>query len=193
MNEYNDFSKVGSYILLHSGYDFNFEYPEKTIVPIEDIAHALSNICRFNGHTKVFYSVAEHSVLCSYLVERGFEYDALFHDGGEALLGDISTPLKKLLPDFKVIEDKVESSLFEALGVTYPLPPQIKKADLQALALEKKHLMPDTDSVWGILQGVEVPDIIWPFGLTPPAAKKLFLDRYEELMLEKRKKYLKKC
>src|SRR5688500_14252940 len=87
-----------SYIRTYTGKEFYPLKPELDKIDIEDIAHALSNLCRFTGHTKQFYSVAQHSVLASEFVRV---YDnphlnlfVLLHDASEAYICDISRPLK---------------------------------------------------------------------------------------------------
>jgi uncharacterized protein len=104
--------EVGPAIMLHSGAWFDFCAPSKSDFTIEDIAHGLANICRYSGQCSEFYSVAEHSILVSE-VAKGFEFEALMHDAAEAFLGDITRPLKQLLPDFKKIETEVELAVFE--------------------------------------------------------------------------------
>lgn len=97
-----------SFILTLSGK--KFDYINSTIddIDIEDIAGALSNICRFAGHLSEFYSVAQHSVLCSQLVEPEFAFEALMHDAAEAYCLDIPAPLKALLPDYRLIETRTD-------------------------------------------------------------------------------------
>ena len=89
--------------MLQSGAWFDFLDPESSDFAIEDIAAGLSNICRYAGQCSGFYSVAEHSLLVS---EVAFDhaYAALMHDAAEAFIGDVTRPLKQLLPDFKRIE-----------------------------------------------------------------------------------------
>ena len=70
----------GPTIILRSGNYFDLQDPSASRFEVTDIAHALSNICRFTGHTRQFYSVAEHSVLCSYLVPHEDRMIALMHD-----------------------------------------------------------------------------------------------------------------
>lgn len=181
MNNYNDFSKIGSYIGLNSGRNYDLMNPENSSLVITDVAHALSNTCRFNGHCDEFYSVAEHSVMVSYLIEPEFAFDGLMHDISEAVLGDVSTPLKKLLPDYHAIEARVEEALFKKYGITYPLRPEVKKADLTALAIEKRDLMPRSDR-WQILDGIQIPIGFRAVGHPPAIAKKMFLDRHKELV-----------
>ncbi|MNK09937.1 hypothetical protein D3C87_279460 [compost metagenome] len=181
MNNYNDYTKITSYIGMNSGRNFDLVNPEKSTLTIQDVAHALSNTCRFNGHCDRFYSVAEHSVMVSYLIEQEFAFDGLMHDISEAVLGDVSTPLKKLLPDYHVIEDRVEASLFKRYGIAYPLIPQVKKADLTALAIEKRDLMPRSGE-WPVLNGIIIPEGFTAIGMPPEVAKKRFLERHRELV-----------
>jgi hypothetical protein len=155
---------------------------------ISDIAHGLSNICRFTGHTDRFYSVAQHSVLVSYLVPNKHAFAGLLHDAHEAYMGDVSTPLKALLPDYKRLEHSVERSLHAHFGLPEVNHPSVKRADLVMLATEKAQLLHPTvsDERWELLDGVPCltdvlpgagPLVPWP----PYIAKKLFLERYRAL------------
>lgn len=76
----------------------NLFKPDPKLICLEDIAHGLANTCRWNGHTKTFYSVAEHAVRVSRLVPKGKRLTAIFHDAEEAYWGDIVSPLKMMLP-----------------------------------------------------------------------------------------------
>lgn len=161
------------YITTWSGHKFNFLNPEPTSITIEDIAHALSLQCRFNGHCESFYSVAEHSVKVCNLVEGyGMERDivltALLHDAAEAYIGDVVSPVKQLLPEFKKIERDLEERIAERFSLVYPFPDVVSKADKEALRLEFATLAP--------FCGFN-PDK----GLSPPEAEKLFLDAFGRL------------
>lgn len=168
-------------ILTHSGRSFNLLEPTPAMVEIEDIAHALSNLCRFTGHTKAFYSVAEHSILTSYLVPETYGLEALLHDAAEAYIGDVSSPLKQLLPEYKVIEERID----QAIRRRFCLPGQpaqfIKDADLMMLATEKRDLMPPDQENWDILAGVKAHIFSVRLPLRPEEARASFLNRYMNL------------
>lgn len=171
------------YVSTHAGKQFFFAHPAKSEIRLGDIAHSLSQICRFTGHTDQFYSVAQHSVLTSYLVDPQHALHALMHDAAEAYVGDVSMPLKTLLPDYKEIEKSVEKAIFARFGLPEQIPEDIKHADLVMLATEKRDLMPNVTEDWAIL------DNIVPMGrkihpLRSHQAKTLFLERFVELSHE---------
>lgn len=178
-------------IMLYSGEYFNFLEPEKSKITIEDIATALSKINRYTGHTSKPFSVAEHCVRGSIEIETehnhnrflanilGLEF--LLHDAAEAVLNDISTPLKQLLPEYKVIEQRVELDFARRFGTSFPMLPEVKVCDSRMLATEVIFLMPVKCQQWECLQGVKPYDIqINPW--TPKVAEKAFLKRYYSLM-----------
>jgi len=180
-------------ILTVGGTYFDFMQPEQCAIDIQTIAHALSHICRFTGHTSSFYSVAQHSVLVSQLVPPEHAMAGLLHDAAEAYLGDVASPLKQLLPEYKAIEKRVEAHVLACFGLPATLPPEVKQADLLALAIEQRDLMPCHDDVWecehtpGFYRGV-ASDLINP--LTPYEARMEFLKRFEDLLLLGLEKYL---
>ena len=115
--------------------------PTLEMICIEDIAHALSNQCRFGGHLPAFYSVAQHSVLCSQAVGDQYKLQALLHDASEAYLLDIPRPIKQGLSNYKEIEDKLMTLIAEKLGFKYPLDKPVKQIDEKMLQFEWEHLM----------------------------------------------------
>lgn len=167
-------------IMMASGRYFNFEDPEGFDWNIDDIAHSLSLQNRFTGHTRCFYSTAEHSVRASHLVPPGFELEALLHDAHEFAYGDMSTPLKILCPEYRRLEDRGERAMRKAFGLPEKMSPEVKVADLRMLATEKRDVMPDSNQNWGILEGVEpAPAMIQ--GWVPEVAKAMFIHRYNLL------------
>lgn len=149
-------------------------------IDIEDIAHGLAYQCRFNGQTNQFYSVAQHSLMVAELVPPAYSRAALLHDAAEAYLGDMVKPLKVLLPAFADIEDKVTQLIARHFDLDFSDYAPIKHADLQALATEKRDLMPHSVEPWSYLQGFDpLPDVIQP--LNPNDAKRLFLESWQRL------------
>lgn len=133
-----------------------FDYLSATIddIDIEDIAVALSNICRFSGHLPEFYSVAQHSVLCSQLVSPEFAFEALMHDAAEAYCQDIPAPLKALLPDYREIEKHTDQLIRFKFGLPLEEASVVKYADLTMLATERRDLDIDDSIPWVILEGI---------------------------------------
>lgn len=170
---------VGPTIMLRSGAWFDFCAPASSDFTIDDIAHGLANICRYSGQCSSFYSVAEHSILVSETA-TGFEFEALMHDAAEAFLGDITRPLKQMLPEYKRIEADVERAILDRFGVNWPIPLEVKQADLRVLAAEQKQIMPEGTDSWVRGQKVE-PAPILVRHLLPDEAKHLFLERFEML------------
>jgi hypothetical protein len=171
------------WISLLSGGQFNYNNPEESNVDLDDLAGALSNICRFSGHLPTFYSVAQHLVNTSRIVPVEHAFDALMHDTAEAFTNDLPTPLKWALPVFKELEVKIEAAMADKFGFSFPYPDCIKSADTVMLLLEKTYVKGDT-SVWPNYEGIEFEhfkDKVDLKGWTPKRAKREFLERYHEL------------
>jgi uncharacterized protein len=171
-------------ILTIAGKYFNFLEPERNEFGIHEIAHALSLLCRFTGHTPTMYSVAQHSVAVSYLVPREHALVGLLHDAAEAFMGDVSAPLKQLLPEYKAIEKRVQAAIYMRFGIDPIEPPCVKKADLIMLATEQRDLMPAHDDVWeweGI-EGIEpMKRRVVPW--SSEEAAYVFLRRFQNLQM----------
>ena len=105
-----------SFIKTFSGKHFYYDRINKDDIVINDIAVSLTKICRFAGHLSHFYSVAQHAVLSSQLVPQEFAFEALMHDATEAYCQEIPDKLKRLLPDYKRIEEKIKEIFQEKSG-----------------------------------------------------------------------------
>lgn len=146
---------------------YDFEEPDRSTVSMEEIAHSLAGIRRWNGQTTPYISVAQHVCLVSdWLYEEIGDplvaYYGLHHDDHEALRGDIPSPRKRFLKKHKMLfeGEEVSEDTFiygKLLGIPYPVPEDIEKkvklADLISLVTEKRWLKPDT--------------VTWPPGFPP--------------------------
>lgn len=168
------------------GHYLNLLEPRASAIGIESIAHALSHLCRFTGHTYSFYSVAQHSVLVSLLVPEDMAREGLLHDAQEAFIGDVATPLKRLLPDYLAIEERFESVIAERFGLTWTPETRraVKQADMTMLATERRDLLGRAKEgmEWAALR--DVLPLSYPVQpMRPENAKRAFLDRAKELGL----------
>lgn len=169
----------GPTILTASGHYFDFRAPEASRFGILDIAHALSNLCRFTGHTARFYSVAEHCVHASRIVPPADAFAALMHDAAEAFLGDVSRPLKSLLPDYMALERHVEAVVLARFGLPPTLPHSVKLADRAMLLAEQRQALRNADR-WPDFDGTAPANVTLHFW-QPDDARHHFLARFVEL------------
>jgi len=126
-------------IMTLSGVEVNFSKPDPDSININDISNALSRIPRFCGHTRFFYSVAQHCLMCSYVCKE-FPLEALMHDATEAYMMDLPKPLKRLIPYYGAIEDRLAGAIALKLNFKYPFPEEIHIVDKKCLATEGKML-----------------------------------------------------
>ncbi len=158
--------------------------PHSNDVRVEDIAHALANICRFGGHTKGFYSVAQHSVLVSTYVPREYRFVALMHDAPEAYLGDMVRPMKhaRAMQGYRDAEDLVWAAVAEAYGLPATIPEPVHVADHRLLYTERRDLLAVRlwdESGWEKTAGVlaePYPERITPW--SPRDAEAVFLNTF---------------
>jgi 5'-deoxynucleotidase YfbR-like HD superfamily hydrolase len=172
-----------TWIQTEDGREFPLLDPQPHHVNFNVIAAATAKLCRFTGHTQCFYSVAQHMVHTTDLVDLEAKPYALLHDAHEAYVGDWSTPLKWAVNDLgggdaiKRLVTKADQAIFSAAGLAWPMPPhiaaQVKRADMVMLATERRDLLADGPD-WGI----DLPD---PAGFTiKPWSWDMAMDRYAE-------------
>lgn len=175
-----------AYIHTFGGKRWKHADPQPDDVLLEDISHALSNLCRFTGHVKQFYSIAEHSLRVSYLCPPEHQLWALLHDASEFAVGDMNRPLKYSpgMGVYKMYEMKAKTAIMEHFGLAQEQPLCVKLADDKMLVTEQRDLM------WGItsagnvqkdrLHNVEpLAEKIVP--MSPEQAERTFLMRFYEI------------
>ncbi len=177
----------GDWIQVRSGGRFYPLDPRPEEVFIEDIAHALANCCRFAGHVREFYSVAQHSVLVSRHCDQADSLFGLLHDAAECYICDLSRPVKQSLRRAGIVVfDTIEGAIMDAVCVRFGLPliqpESVDRADVLLLATEARDLMAPLTPGWRhtIENGHPVlEDRIVPW--TPLRAREEFLKRFREL------------
>ena len=176
-----------SFILTHSGKRVQFEAFDPACIDIEDIAHALSMVCRFAGHCPRHYSVAQHSMLVADLVSEEYKLAALLHDASEAYLGDVTSPLKHSgqMRGYRELEGIIQFGIDRHYGIDSHAV-AIKEADLRALYIEGR-------SFWGVEEmahwGFDAAIIdwaktsrqtVWPHAPSPEVTKRQFLEYFRK-------------
>ena len=158
-----------SMIVLSNGESHYFQQPFNA--DINTIAHALAHINRFTGHVGQ-YSVAQHCVLVAAQLPKELKLAGLLHDAPEAYIGDVSAPLKRLLPEYKRIEKWYHQQIDQQFNVETEHP-AVKEVDIQLLVTE------------AISFGLPVDDFpqVQPLELTiepwnPALAQVMFMDTY---------------
>lgn len=192
--------KKGGYFTTYSGIKFNpIAEDAWERIDIRDIAHASSNICRFNGHGKMFYSLAQHCVLVSYLCDPEDAFEGLLHDGSEAYLSDVVRPVKEteLFEQYRWLEKKLEADIAKKFGTPFPMSPSVKEADMEIVVWEAENLftpVPEwvtaykSEHPFKRMQKLEQLVIetqdraFWPFNCWPHhLAKAKYIKRFMEL------------
>lgn len=168
-----------------SGYMFDLLTPDPNMVDIEEIAHCLAYECRYNGHIPGdnFLSVAEHSVAVCERIQKDVESGsvnvpliALLHDAHEAYTGDVTAPLKRLLPEIREVERVIQEVVHTKYGiseVSEKTARVVKRADEQVGEMERMIFsnMREDGGNNGLLF------------LVPKKAKKLFMDKFKEVYI----------
>ena len=162
---------------------------------VDTIAHALSNLCRYNGHTERFYSVAEHCLLVQLVVDvratglgltpeqrAMLSFEALVHDAVEAYLGDVCAPFKKM-PEFasyRQAEARLSSELRKWFGLASDEPELVRQIDVEIRGTERHWLMPESRA---LVEWKTAPILEWMEcgTMTPQEAKHGWLTRFYDL------------
>ena len=138
-------------IRTRSGRYLDFANPDPADIQLEDIAVALSRAPRFSGHTREFYSVAQHSIFVGRMIAGKGRLKGYLHDASEAYLADVATPAKQLLPEYYVLESRVMGAIAQAFGLHegFQHDADVKSADVAMLFYERDAMI-DKDIEWTI-------------------------------------------
>lgn len=172
------------WFITSSGKRFFALDPQPDAICVEDIAHALAQICRFGGHVLRFYSVAQHSVIVSQIVPPELAMHGLMHDAAEAYCGDVIRPIKRNLPGYGEIEAAIDEAVHRRFGLralTLAEHQEIKRADNVALVTERRDLVAPHTYPWKEDERGYDPLALPIDPLCPRAARWLFLARFVEL------------
>lgn len=172
-------NRQGDWIQTYTGRKFYTLDPRPEEVDIVDIAHALSMMCRYNGHCERFYSVAEHSVLIARHLPLKYKLWGLLHDASEAYIADINRPTKRFMPEYKSIERNIMLAVCDHFGLDRDEPFEVKCADNGILFDECAQNMKTPPNDWALTDpplGVTLK--YWP----PACAKHWFLTTYEDII-----------
>lgn len=181
----------GDWMQTHTGVAFYPLSPRAEDVSPLDIAHSLAMQCRYNGHVKRFYSVAEHCVLMADFIIDGSDIRdaetarelalwALLHDAAEAYIGDMVRPLKLHMPAFRRADDDVTAVIADRFGlVSRTIPPEVKAIDTRILLDERAALLGTPPGEWTMegMQPLGVKIHAWD----PERAKREYMLRLVEL------------
>jgi hypothetical protein len=170
----------GGWIQTFTGKRFWPFDPDPDDIDIKDIAHALSNLCRFGGHTKFFYSVAEHSINVCRECHRVDGLWGLLHDASEAYLLDLPSPVKHH-PDmqlYREAEARLMEMICQRFGLPIVCPDSVHLADAELLATEAQQLIGPQVQPW-----IDMPEPLSMLlsGLKPEIAERTFLTFFNVL------------
>lgn len=161
-------------------YIFN---PTVESLDLADISHSLSMVCRFGGHTKKFYSVAEHCVILSNVVPEEHAKWALMHDASEAYFGDLIRPIKHTpaLKGYREAEKNIQKVIAKKFGLPSEIPSIVKEFDSHLLYTEAKEMFMNFDLSYFDKKGYRHLTNVEFNYYSPNEAKKVFLSRFSEL------------
>lgn len=176
----NEEDRVGDWGQSFRGEKFWPLDPRPEDIHIVDIAHALSLVCRYNGHCKFHYSVAQHSVLCSQAAPEHLRLEALMHDASEAYLCDIPRNFKSALKGYAELEERMMNVIAKKYGFNWPVSPLVKEIDNRVLLTEKLFVL-NPGPGWNLDKSYSPYSDLEIKSIQPLEAEKQFLLRFEEL------------
>lgn len=141
-------SNNNPWIQLSSGAKFDLVDLESNEFKVLDLAQGISKLCRFGGACTEFYSVAQHSVLCAVYAPEHLKYQALMHDIHETITGDMPSPIKRNLPDYREFENRIAAFIRRRLDLPIDLDPLIHEIDMRMLVTEKRDIMAKCEHEW---------------------------------------------
>jgi len=178
-------TQLDHFIETYTGKKFYFLEPQETEVDIIDIAHSLSMQCRYTGHCRKFYSVAEHCIHVADLCSDESKLYGLLHDASEAYLTDIASPVKPFLQNYKMMEKQIMSTVYEKFGLEPSLPIEVQKIDLAILRTEADQLMISRGKDWVVNKNNSEPLLSVEIKCyAPTEAKEKFLEMFGDLYEE---------
>jgi hypothetical protein len=140
--------RKGDWLQTYTGAAFYPLDPRQDEIRFDDIAAALSKLCRYGGHCIRFYSVAEHCVHMASVAPDRWKLQALMHDAAEAYLIDLPRPIKRNIPAYSEIEIKLEKMIFERFGIEWPPSYAVAELDNRILTDERLQNMAPPPAPW---------------------------------------------
>jgi len=173
-----------AYIITYTGRKFNLLEPRLEMIDFRDIAHSQAMQCRWTGHTKFHYSIAQHGYYCSFLGPEETALKRLVHDCSESYIGDMNRPLKHYTnagDAYRIVEWPIQNLIYEAAGVPGPEDRSVKIADEAMLYAEQQQLLPPISFEMSNTEKASKAANITIEEWTPKYAEQMFSQRFEEL------------
>jgi hypothetical protein len=181
----NPINELEPWIETYTGKKLHFLEPSVDEICIDDIAHALSNECRFGGHTSRYYSVAEHSILVATVCSLNeLALAGLLHDASEAYLRDIPSPIKAHLHNYRELETRLMDAIADKFGLDrgFHEAKEVKRADTLALKAEARALLPSKGESWLHLYPTDGEEVNTQFHcFSPEQAEATFLGVFKQI------------
>jgi hypothetical protein len=171
----------GDYVTTYTCKKFWPLDPQPRDVCVRDIAHHLSLICRFGGAVRTHYSVAQHSLIVADILPPRLKLRGLLHDATEAYIGDMVSPLKRFMPEYREVEGRIWAAIVARFGLpetTDTEKAEIKRADNIALVTERRDLLLNFPYTWSV---TETPLAAPIAPMTAREAEIKFLETFDEL------------